>query len=165
VLPRRSRRGSDASAEWEQGKDPMSKLKTTFLAGAAGLLLAGGAMAGEPLRLTADQLDQVTGAAKLKIKVQLSWAAATSEAMAAGGSSANISTSNSAGTKDTLNSSTTPSSETISVTATRDAKSATSASATGSSAAPGATAAGGGYSSAGDLTIIKVKYTGSNNNT
>jgi len=135
----------------------MKKLTTTFLAGAAGLLLAGGAMAGEPLRLTADQLDQVTGAAKLKIKVQLSWAAATSEAMAAGGLSANISTSNSASTSDTLNQTSTSSSAgtsmTLSTSSTRQASSATSANASGSNSM----AAGGGYSSAGDL-FLKIDF-------
>jgi len=135
----------------------MKKLTTTFLAGAAGLLLAGGAMAGEPLRLTADQLDQVTGAAKLKIKVQLSWAAATSEAMAAGGSSANISTSNSASTSDTLNQTSTSSSAgtsmTLSTSSIRQASSATSANASGTSSL----ATGGGYSSAGDL-FLKIDF-------
>jgi hypothetical protein len=135
----------------------MKKLTTTFLAGAAGLLLAGGAMAGEPLRLTAEQLDQVTGAAKLKAKVQLSWAAATSNASASGDSSANISTSNSASTSDTLNSSetsnTSGSTTTLNTTSTRTASSATSANASGSNS----TAAGRGYSSAGDL-LLKIDF-------
>jgi len=135
----------------------MKRLTTTFTAGAAGLLLAGGAMAGEPLRLTAEQLDQVTGAAKLKVKVQLSWAAATSDALASGGSSANISTSNSASTSDTLNSSetsnTSGSTTTLNTTSTRTASSATSANASGSNS----TAAGRGYSSAGDL-FLKIDF-------
>jgi len=135
----------------------IKKLTTTVLAGAAGMVLAGGAMAGEPLRLTAEQLDQVTGAAKLKVKVQLSWAAATSDALASGGSSANISTSNSASTSDTLNSSSTSTSAgsttTLSTSSIRQASSATSANASGTSSL----ATGGGYSSAGDL-FLKIDF-------
>jgi hypothetical protein len=135
----------------------IKKLTTTVLAGAAGLVLAGGAMAGEPLRLTAEQLDQVTGAARLRVKVQLSWAAATSDALANGGTSANISTSNSASTSDTLNSSetsnTSGSTTTLSTTSTRTASSATSANASGT----GSVATGNGYSSAGDL-LLKIDF-------
>jgi hypothetical protein len=139
----------------------MKTLSKSLMAGAAGLVLAGGAWAGEPVRpaisesvrLTADQLDEVTGGLRIRARLQLSWAAATSDAAAMGGSSASISTSNSASTSDTLNSNETTSSAgsttSISTTSTRTASSSTSANASGT----GSTAAGGGYSSAGDLLI------------
>ena len=139
----------------------MQKLSKSLMAGAAGIVLASSAWAAEPIRLSADQLDEVAGAARLRVRVQLSWAAATSDAEATGGTSANISTSNSASTSDTLNSTetsnTSGSTTTVNTTSTRTASSATSANASGSKSM----AAGGGYSSAGDLTL-KIKYTSNN---
>lgn len=133
----------------------MTKLSVMLMAGAAGLAVAGAAQAGEPIRLSADQMDEITAALTINdLRARLSWAASTAWANGAGNTSASSSTSNSSETEDTLNETRNTSGALISASAVsrRIARSSTSASGSGTSS----TASGRGYASAGDLDISVV---------
>ncbi|MCS7267837.1 MAG: hypothetical protein N2038_15355 [Geminicoccaceae bacterium] len=130
----------------------MSKRSTVLLAGTTGLLMAGAAAAGEPVRLTAEQLDEVTAGQRINLELRLSWAASTARANGAGNTSASSSTSNSASTEDILNETRNSAGVLLSqsIVARRSASSSTSASGSGTNSS----ASGRGYASAGDLTVF-----------